>query len=252
MFIHLFIKEIKENIASFKGLLWMMMATIMFSALTYSFITVKELSILAQASIISTFMQVVLGFGLLLTIIFAASSISNEKEQGTLESLLLTPLSKGKLVASKFMSILAIWLMIAIIATPYVITLAGGTSLQAVIILFLFGFATLFTASFTAFALALSSLLHSSKNAIMIAVAIFLIFALPAFLGTTVKKVGFGKIIDSISPLSGANNIMKDMFINKLSTSYILNDAISIIVFAVLALIFLRFATKKLTLLGGE
>jgi ABC-2 type transport system permease protein len=252
MFIHLFIKEIKENILSFKGVLWMMMATIIFSSLTYSFITVKELSILAQASVISTFMQVVLGFGLLLTIIFAASSISNEKEQGTLESLMLTPLSKGKLIASKWMSILVKWLTIALLATPYVITLAGGTSLLAVILLFLFGFATLFTASFAAFALAISALLHSSKNAIMIAVAVFLIFALPAFLATTMKKTGFGKIIDTISPLSGAKTIMKDMFINKLSMSYILNDALSIFGFAILALLLLRYATTKLTLLGGE
>lgn len=154
-FIHLFNKEIKENILSFKGVLWMMMATIMFSSLTYSFITVKELSILAQASVISTFMQVVMGFGLLLTIIFAASSISNEKEQGTLESLMLTPLSKGKLIASKWVSVLEIWLTIALIATPYVWTLAGGTSLHAIILLFLFGFATLFAASFAAFALAI-------------------------------------------------------------------------------------------------
>jgi ABC-2 type transport system permease protein len=252
MFIHLFIKEIKENILSFKGVLWMMMATIMFSSLTYSFITVKELSILAQASVISTFMQIVLGFGLLLTIIFAASSISNEKEQGTLESLMLTPLSKGKLIASKWMSVLAIWLTIALIATPYVMTLAGGTSLHAVVLLFLFGFATLFTASFAAFALAISSLLHSSKNAIMIAVAVFLIFALPAFLATTMKKSGFGKIIDSISPLSGAKTIMKDMFINKLSMSHILNDTLSIFGFTIFALLLLRYATKKLTLLGGE
>jgi ABC-2 type transport system permease protein len=252
MFIHLLNKEIRENILSFKGILWMMMATIMFSCLTYSFITVKEMSILAQASVISTFMQVVLGFGLLLTIIFAASSISNEKEQGTLESLMLTPLSKGKLIASKWVSVLAIWLTIALIATPYVMTLAGGTPLHAVIILFLFGFATLFAASFAAFALAVSSLLHSSKNAIMIAVAVFLVFALPAFLATTMKKTGFGKIIDSISPLSGAKTIMKDMFINKQSMSHIFHDALSIFGFAIFALLLLRYATKKLTLLEGE
>jgi ABC-2 type transport system permease protein len=91
-----------------------------------------------------------------------------------------------------------------------------------------------------------------AKMPLMVAVAVFLIFALPAFLGTTVKKVGFGKIINSISPLSGAKNIMNDMFINKLSMSHILIDALPIFVFAILALISLRFATGKLTLLGGE
>jgi ABC-2 type transport system permease protein len=252
MFRYLLMKELKENIFSLKGVLWMLIAAIMFSSLTYSFITVKELSILAQAEIISTFMQVVLGLGLLLTIIFAASSLSNEKEQGTLESLMLTPLSKGKLILSKWTSVLAIWLVITLIATPYLMTLAGGTSLHASILLFLFVFATLFAASFAAVALGLSSLLQSSKNAIMIAVGIFLIFALPAFLATTMKKTGFGKIIDTISPLSGAKMMMKDMFINKLSFSHVIGNALSVFIFAAVAFLFLRFATKKLSLLGGE
>jgi ABC-2 type transport system permease protein len=225
---------------------------LMFSGLSYSFITVKELSILAQVEIINTFLKVVIGFGLLMTIISAAASIAGEKEQGTLESLLLLPLSKRKMVAAKWLGSMLIWLVIAIIAFPYLLALGTGTSLYGAIMLFLFIFGTLTIGSFAAVALALSALLQSSKNAIIVTVALFLVTALPAFLGTTIKKSGFGKIIDTVSPLSGSMNLMKDLLINKLSIGHAVLNSLSILWFAAAALLLLGYAIKKLTLLGGE
>jgi ABC-2 type transport system permease protein len=245
-------KEIREQVLSLKGVIWMALAAVMFSGLSYSFITVKELSILAQIEIINTFLKVVIGYGLLITIISAAASIAGEKEQGTLESLLLLPLMKRNLVIGKWLGAMAIWLVIAIIAFPYLLALGNGTSLYGALFLFLFGFGTLTVGSFAAVALALSSLLQSSKNAIIVSVALFLVTALPDFLGTTIKKSGFGKVIDTISPLSGTMKLMKDLLINKLSIGHAVLNSVSMIWFAIAAILFLAYAVKKLTLLGGE
>jgi ABC-2 type transport system permease protein len=245
-------KEIREQVLSLKGAVWLALAAVMFSSLSYSFLTVKELSVLAQVEIISTFVKVVMGFGLLMTLILAAASIAGEKEQGTLESLLLLPLAKKNIVLAKWLGAMAVWLVIAVMAYPYLLALGKGTSLYGSITLFLFGFGTITVGSFAAVAIALSSLLQSSKNAVVIAIAIFMVTALPAFLGTTIKKSGFGKIIDIASPLSGAMNLMKDLFLNKFPLWDSLMNSISIVWFAAAACVFLAYAVKKLTLLGGE
>jgi ABC-2 type transport system permease protein len=245
-------KEIREQVLSLKGVIWMALAALMFSGLSYSFITVKELSVLAQVEIINTFLKVVFGFGLLMTIISAAASVAGEKEQGTLESLLLLPLSKTRMVISKWLGAMVIWIVIAIIAVPYLLSLGYGTSLYGSIMLFVFVFGTITVGAFTAVALALSSLLQSSKNAIIVSVALFLVTALPAFLGTTIKKSGFGKVIDTVSPLAGTMKLMKDLLINKLSLLDAVLGSLSMLWFAAAAILFLGYAIKKLTLLGGE
>jgi ABC-2 type transport system permease protein len=252
MISRLFQKELREQVLSLKGVIWMILAALMFSGLSYSFITVKELSVLAQVEIINTFLKVVVGFGLLMTLISAAASIAGEKEQGTLESLLLLPLSKTRMVFSKWLGAMIIWLVIAIIAVPYLLSLGYGTSLYSSIMLFVFVFGTITVGSYTAVALALSALLQSSKNAIIVSVSLFLVTALPAFFGTSLKKSGFGKVIDTISPLAGTMKVMKDLLINKLSFVDAVMGSLSILGFAAAAILFLGYAIKKLALLGGE
>jgi ABC-2 type transport system permease protein len=245
-------KEVREQIFSLKGILWLALASVMFSGLSYSFITVKEMSVLAQVEILITFLKVVLGFGLLMTLIVSAVSIAGEKEKGTLESLLLLPMSKLRLVFCKWLGAMTVWLVTAVIATPYLLALGKGASVYGAMLIFLFVFGTITVGAFAALALALSSMLQSSKNVLVLSIAVFLITSLPAFLGTSIKKTGFGKVIDTISSLSGAMNLLKDMVLNKLSLFTAVTNSISVLVFAAAAFIFLRFAARKLTLQGGE
>ena len=54
-----------------------------------------------------TFMKALIGISILVSIILGSTMVSGEKEQGPLESLLLTPLSKVKIILSKVVGILA-------------------------------------------------------------------------------------------------------------------------------------------------
>ena len=105
----LFYKEMKEHVLSRKGL-WIYFAlSILLSAMAFSFVTFKELSLLAQVEVNMTFLKIVLGVGILISIIIGSTMISNEKEQGTLESLLLTPLSNLKIMMVKAATICVFW-----------------------------------------------------------------------------------------------------------------------------------------------
>lgn len=53
------IKEVRENVLSLKGILWMLLAAVLFSGLSYSLVTVKELSFMAQVEMINSFMKII-------------------------------------------------------------------------------------------------------------------------------------------------------------------------------------------------
>lgn len=245
-------KEIKENFFAMKGLLWLFVVAILFSGMTYSFITVKELSLLAQSEVIVTISKMIMGVSLLITIILASVSFSNEKEQSTLESLMLTPVNNLKIAHGKLLGVLFMWLMISVVSIPYIMTLSYGTSLGLTVILFIFLAGILVNTIFALLAMTLSIIMGSSKNAMITSIVMFLITAIPAFLSTTMKKVGFGMILEKISPLSNVTNLMKGIIINRQGLFSLGAFIIPLVIYIVLSYIVLKVAINRFSFEGGE
>lgn len=245
-------KEIREHVLSHKGV-WIFFAiAILFSGLSYSFISVKELSLLAQVEVNMTFMKALMGVSILISIILGSTMVSGEREQGTLESLLLTPLSKVKIILAKVIAILFFWLMISIISIPYFYALTYGTNTLLIILAYLYLIGMPLVASFSLLSLAFSSWISSSKNATLMSIVLFLVTAIPMFLSTTMKKSGFAHLVDLLSPVSSSMLALKDLIVNKLGTYTILMDSLPVFFFFVISIICLFYASKKMDFLGGE
>jgi len=245
-------KEIKENFLAMKGVLWLFAVAILFSGMTYSFITVKELSLLAQTEVIVTMGKMILGVGLLISIILASVSFSNEKEQGTIESLMLTPTSGIQLAVGKLVGVMFMWLTIFMVAVPYVITLSFGTNIGLTMILFIFFAGTTVVFIYSTIAISLSILMGSSKNAMITSIIFFLITAIPAFLSTTMKKVGFGMILERISPLSNTTNLMKEIIINRQDMLSVLQYIVPLLIYVAIGYVIMTAAVKEFNFEGGE
>ena len=245
-------KEIREHVFSRKGV-WIFFAiSILFSGLTYSFISVKELSLLAQVEVNMTFMKALIGISILVSIILGSTMVSGEKEQGTLESLLLTPLSKVKIILSKVVGILVFWLIISVISIPYFYALTYGTNMLLTILSYLYLIGLPLVISFSLLSLAFSTWISSSKNATLLSIVLFLVTAIPMFLSTTMKKSGFAHLVDSLSPVSASMLTLKDWLVNKLSVVSIFMDSLPVLFFLVISMICLFYASKKMDFLGGE
>lgn len=245
-------KEIKEHVLSKKGLWIFFAVTILFSGLAFSFISVKELSLLAQVEVNMTFMKVMIGLSTLVALVLGSTMYSSEKEQGTLESLMLTPLSRMEITGSKVIGILVFWLVISVLSLPYFYALALGTDLFPRVLAFLYLIAFPLVISFTCLSLAFSAWLSSTKNALMLSIVLFIVTAIPMFLSTTMKKVGFAHWFDRLSPISSSLLGMKDYFVNKLSVAIILMDVFPVVGFFLLAFGSLYYASSKLDFKGGE
>lgn len=245
-------KEIKEHVLSKKGL-WIFFAiTILFSGLAFSFISVKELSLLAQVEVNMTFMKVMIGLSALVSLVLGSTMYSSEKEQGTLESLMLTPLSRMQITVSKLIGNIVFWLVISVLSLPYFYGLTIGTDLFPRVVVFLYFIALPLIISFTCLSLAFSAWLSSTKNALMLSIILFIVTAMPMFLSTTMKKSGFAYLFDRVSPVSSSLLAMKDYFVNKLSASMIIMDILPIIGFFFLSFASLYYASLKLDFKGGE
>jgi len=245
-------KEIKENFLAMKGMLWLFAIALLFSGMTYSFITVKELSLLAQTEVMTTMGKMILGVALLVTIILASVSFSNEKEQSTIESLMLTPITSMKLAMGKLMGVMFMWLMIFLVSLPYMMTLSYGTTIGLTLIMFILIVGTIIIFIYATIGMSLSIIMGSSKNAMITSIIVFLITAIPAFLSTTMKKVGFGMILEKISPLSNVTNLMKGIIINRQGASSLLEYIIPLLLYIVLGYFLMTVAVKKFNFEGGE
>ncbi|TFB21423.1 hypothetical protein E3U55_08920 [Filobacillus milosensis] len=245
-------KEIREHVFSRKGV-WIFFAiSILFSGLTYSFISVKELSLLAQVEVNMTFMKALIGISILVSIILGSTMVSGEREQGTLESLLLTPLSKVKIILSKVVGILVFWLIISVISIPYFYALTYGTNMLLTILSYLYLIGLPLVISFSLLSLAFSTWISSSKNATLLSIVLFLVTAIPMFLSTTMKKSGFAHLVDLLSPVSASMLTLKDWLVNRLGFFFIFMDSLPVLCFLAISIICLFYASKKMDFLGGE
>jgi ABC-2 type transport system permease protein len=245
-------KEIKETLFSMKGVIWFFVVTILFSAMNFAAVSVKELSLMAQTEQMVAFMKLVFEIGSFIAVILAAVSFSHEREEETLEALLLTPSSNiqllmGKLSASLFMSF---WIFA--FGVPYLFGLGYRSNETTVSILLLFLLGMLLSAAYSMIAEGLSILLGNSRSAVITSVVVVVITGLPILMSTAMKKAGFAYYLNRISPLSNLFNIWKEVIINHRNVGFVSLNLIMMVLFFLVSLCFLSYCSKKLTFQGGE
>jgi ABC-2 type transport system permease protein len=252
MMLALLKKETKEHIFSIKGLGFLFVVSLLLSIMSFGFISVKELSLLDQPTVVMTAFRLLLGINILIAMVIGSTMIAGEKERGTLESLLLTPLTKRKIILGKLLAIIVFWLMVTLISLPYFIVLAYGTSMLPTILFFLYVVGTALVVAFSSIALIFSTLLSSTKNAMMMGILVFLITIVPMFLSTTMKKAGFASWINRYSPVSASMKTMKDLFINRLGASDIAVDLVPVLAFVLIAVLLAYATAQKVDFLRGD
>src|SRR5215216_2516530 len=76
--------------------------SIVLSFMSYLLATNKELSLTPPKEMVYFIVQITLAVGLLISLIIGANAISGERESGTLESLLVSPVSRRHIILGKF------------------------------------------------------------------------------------------------------------------------------------------------------
>jgi ABC-2 type transport system permease protein len=180
--------------------------SLLLSVIAYLTATNKALNFLEQREAVNLTVQVAVGVGALLTLLAAADAVSGERERGTIEGLLLTPVSRLEIVGGKLLATLSLWLAAFVITIPYVWFLGRGVGIAG------FAVATgLVVGTLLAMCLAALGILVSvfaQSNRLSLSVSLFLLLALfaPTQLPSTALNGWAGDLLVRLNPITAGEH----------------------------------------------
>ena len=245
-------RELRDLWTGGRALVLCLAFSLLLSAIAYLVATNTDLNFLEQRESVGLTLQVSVAVGSLLALLVAGDAISGERERGTLETLLLTPISRRQLVVGKLLAALSLWLAAFAVTAPYVWKLGRGVGIvvDALAVGFVVG---------TLLALFLASLgmlisLFSGSNRFTLSLSLFVLLALfaPSQLPSSAEKGWAGELLVRINPVTAGEHFIGRIVVNGHSWS----EDISWLVAPVVAAVFFAFlaplaAGRFLGLRGG-
>ncbi|MEV1289054.1 ABC transporter permease subunit [Micromonospora sp. NPDC049679] len=244
-------QECRDLWVSGRGPVLVFAFSVLLSVMTYLAGTNQVLNFLEQREAVNLTLQVAVAVGVLVTLVVSADAISGERERGTLESLLLTPVSRRAIVMGKLVAALSLWLATFLVSVPYVWVLGRGVSIVGPAILLGLLVGTLLAVALSALGLLISAL--SSSNKVSLAVCFFLLLALfaPTQLPGGGPKGWFGDMLVRLNPVGAALRYLTAVVVNGHDWTRDLSYLVSPLVTAVLAGGALVIAGSRIVRLHG-
>jgi ABC-2 type transport system permease protein len=245
-------QELRDLWIGGRGLVLAFAFSVLLSAITYLAATNQALNFLERREAVNLTLQVAVGVGALLALLAAADAISGERERGTLESLLLTPVAREGLVGGKLLAALSLWLGALLVTVPYVWFLGHdvGAAGEAIGTGALAG--TLLAVGLTAFGIVVSALADS--NRISLSVCLFTLLALfaPTQLPAGAQHGWAGEALLRINPVTAAEHYVGAVVVDQHGWSRDLSWLVSPLIAAVtLTVVAVAVTPRLLRLRGG-
>ena len=156
--------------------------------------------------------QTCIGLGTLAALVVSADAISGERERGTLESLLVTPVPRRDLVIGKLFAASSMWVASLAVSVPFVIAMADGPGVAADALAVLLLVGALVAMALTGLGIAVSAIAMSNRVSLAAAVALLLLLAAPSQLPAIKAKGTLGSVLIKANPVSSglrmADNVL--------------------------------------------
>lgn len=207
--------------------------SLLLSVVSYLVATNQALNYLEQRESVNLTLQVAIALGALLA---AADTISGERERGTLESLLVTPISRQRLAAGKLAAALSLWLGAFAVTIPYVWYLGRGIGVVAEALAAGLVVGTLLAVFLASLGVLISIL--SRSNRVSLSVSLFLLLALfaPTQLPSSAQKGWAGELLLRVNPITSGEHYIGLIVVNghgwSDDASFLLAPLVAAIVFA--------------------
>ncbi len=234
-----FRQECADLWLSAKGLSVLFGFTLVLSLLAYLAAGDAGINLLDARESVGIIVQIAIGLGTLSALVVSADSISGERERGTLEALLVTPIRRRSLVLGKLLAATTVWIACLLVALPFVAVMADGPGVagDAVIVLIIAG--GLVAAALTALGLAVSAVSMSNRVSLAASVALLLLLAAPSQLPAIKAKGALGSVLIRANPVSAGLQLAQEVLVNQKSWSsewtFLISPVVAAIVLTALA-----------------
>lgn len=211
------------------------------SVITYLAATNQGLNFLEQHEAVNLTLQVAVAAGALLALLAAADTISGERERGTLESLLLTPVPRHQLVAGKLVAALSLWLAALAVSVPYVWFLGRGVGAVGGALALGLVVGTLLAVALGALAIVVSAL--AASNRLSLSVSLFVLLALfaPTQLPAGAGRGWAGELLLRVNPVTAGEHFIGRVLVDRhgwgQEASWLISPIAACAVLVVLALV---------------
>jgi ABC-2 type transport system permease protein len=210
-----------------------------------------EINALSQRKMIDLTIQVTLLVGITAVLLLGADSFSGERDRGTLESLLLTPVPRGELVTGKLLAILSIWLGMIPIAIPYIVLVAKGTDVALASLMLLIIPGTMLVGLSAAVGVLVSGLSPTNLVSFAVAFLVMMLLAAPTQLPGTVRDLPFVHGFIVSNPITAVASYQSVVIEGEAWTEGVALLLSPLIALALVVGLGLRFLADRLSLQGG-
>lgn len=244
-------QELRDLWLGGRGLPLVFAFSLLLSVVSYLVATNQALNYLEQRESVNLTLQVAIAVGALLALLAAADAISGERERGTLETLLVTPVSRAEITAGKLVGALSLWLAALAIAVPYVWFLGRGIGVAGAAIVWGAIVGSLLAAFLASVGILVS--LAAASNRVSLSVSLFLLLALfaPTQFPTSAQRGSFAELLVRVNPITAGEHYVGKVVVDAhpfaQDIGWLVSPAIAAVAFTALAIV----AGRRMTLGGG-
>jgi len=246
-------KELRELWIGGKALNLTIVYAVLLGGYTFLMARHSAVSVEPPKDMVFELLKSALMFAVFMGVIIGADSLSGERERGSLEWLLLTPVQRRQIVIGKFLATVSMWPAALLISVPYFYVLAQGAAVFRQALLWGGLFGTVLILGFSAFGMLVSFWCNTNKTSLFLALGGYLLFLLPTTL-TGHAQAGFmGRLVQGVNPMQGPRFFLAKVLVNNRHPVEVWPFAVSSVVFAVITLgLLFWYASPALRLEGGR
>ena len=245
------VQELRDLWLGGRGLLLSIAFSLLLSVTAYLVATNQALNFLEHRETVNLVLQVAIAVGALLALLAAADSISGERERGTLESLLLTPVSRLRITLGKLLGALSLWVVAFLIALPYIWFLGRGVGLVRDALATGIVVGTLLAVFLASLGVLISVFAPSNRVSLSLSLLVLLALFVPTQLPSGAQQGWAGDLLLRANPITAgehyAGKIVTDGHAWSRDLSWLLSPLVCSVAFAAVALV----AGARFVRLGG-
>ncbi len=195
-------QECRDLWTSGRGLILLFLFSVLLSAVTYLTSTNQALNFLEQRESVNLVLQFAVAVGVLATLVVSADGISGERERGTMEALLVTPVARRSIIIGKLIAALTLWFATFLISIPYVWVLGREVGILGLALALGLCVGTLLAVGLGSIGLLISAACNSNKTSIAASILLLLILFAPTQLPSGLPQGWFFEVLLRANPVA--------------------------------------------------
>jgi ABC-2 type transport system permease protein len=226
--------------------------SLLLSVMAYLTATNSVLNFLEQREAVNLTLQVGIAVGALLALLVAADAVSGERERGTLESLLLTPVSRLGLTLGKLGAALSLWVAALLVTAPYIWFLGRGVGIVGYALASGLVVGTLLAIFLAALGMLVS--VFTSSNRVSLSLSLFGLVALfaPTQLPSGAQQGRIGDLLLRVNPMTAGEHYVGKILVDghgwRADVGWLVSPVAAAVLFVAVACV---VGARSLRLSGG-